>query len=326
MIYLSTTERLGNQMFQYAFARAMLDKNPELEGICILYRGKFDNKNWWGNELNNFILESGNAWECNRKYKNNFMLLIYRILRKTILQLFPKQIDKFDEYIENRQRFFNKYRLYIPRGNSKKIKNFDQPCTKDIWILGNSGTEIPEYFNDIRNELIHDFTMKKELDFQCKQFLYQINKNKSVCVSIRKGDFLEIKNKKFDICSNKYYYSAIKLFEEKVIGSVFYIFSDDIEWVKNNMDFSGSKVIYEINNGDNSTGVKLTLMKSCKHFIISNSTFSWWCAFLGYDENRIIIAPLPWRKDENCDYFYDEHYILLDASSGEYVCRGDNLK
>ena len=86
------------------------------------------------------------------------------------------------------------------------------------------------------------------------------------------------------------------------------VFSDDVEWCKNNMHFP-KNTIYE--SGNDPIWEKIRLMYSCKHFIISNSTFSWWAQYLSNNKNKIVIAPKKWNNFEYSELIYDDKWILL---------------
>ena len=79
---------------------------------------------------------------------------------------------------------------------------------------------------------------------------------------------------------------------------MFFVFStghDDIEWIKENYHFNANIQYVDLDNPDYE---ELRLMKACKHFIISNSTFSWWAAFLARNKTKIVWVPSVWRKDQ----------------------------
>ena len=90
---------------------------------------------------------------------------------------------------------------------------------------------------------------------------------------------------------------------------VFYVSSNDQNWVKNNIDFSGSEVIYE--KSDELAHNKLGIMKACRHFIISNSTFSWWAQYLGEYDNKIVISPTKWYNNKFESPLIDKDWICL---------------
>lgn len=115
----------------------------------------------------------------------------------------------------------------------------------------------------------------------------------SVCVHIRRGDFLKNSNN-LSVCHEKYYLNAMEFIEDKVDNPIFYIFSDDILDVKNNFKFLGKRIIYV--EGKRNDYEEFRLMYNCKHFIISNSTFSWWSSYLGGGDG-IVIAPKKWYED-----------------------------
>jgi len=102
------------------------------------------------------------------------------------------------------------------------------------------------------------------------------------------------------VCSEEYYIKAMKYIESKLENPVFYIFSnthEDIEWIKSNMKFRDKWNIKYVDQ-NNKDYVELFLMKSCYSFIISNSTFSWWAQYLSENENKIVVAPSIWNKEE----------------------------
>lgn len=120
----------------------------------------------------------------------------------------------------------------------------------------------------------------------------RIIKSESVGVHIRRGDYVGLGKV---VCSPDYYNNAIDYINSKIPDAVFYIFSDDVNWAKENI--RNDKSITFVDNG-NPTIDDFKLLSSCKHFVLSNSTFSWWGAFLGSDENSCVIAPLYWSLDE----------------------------
>ena len=85
--------------------------------------------------------------------------------------------------------------------------------------------------------------------------------------------------------------------------------------LRQNLHFKGS-VLVENNNGDDPVWEKMRLMSACKHFIISNSTFSWWAQFLSENPDKVVVAPSTWRKNEYHNCLYDESFILLDGADG----------
>lgn len=128
-----------------------------------------------------------------------------------------------------------------------------------------------------------------------------------VCVHIRLDDF--VGNDFLDVCTKEYYYSAIKFITKRIKYPIFHVFSDDLESVKKEFNFS-APVIYE-----KEKNVSLCLMKMslCKHFILSNSTFSWWACTLSKNNKKIVIVPSHWFKNVEIPfYLYDTSWIKIE--------------
>jgi len=77
-----------------------------------------------------------------------------------------------------------------------------------------------------------------------------------------------------------------------------YVFSDDPDWVRENLKFD-APTTYVVHNVGRRNYQDLPLMAACRHFIIANSTFSWWGAWLSRHTEKIVVAPRAWSKDTN---------------------------
>lgn len=152
------------------------------------------------------------------------------------------------------------------------------------------------YFEDIKEEIKEEFQLKESpSDSMNISFLKEIQDSESVALHIRRGDYVNdpyfLEN--FGTCSLSYYQNAIKYITDKVKDPHFYVFSDDPEWVKSNLkiDFPHTFVTHNLGKSDYED---FRLMHSCHHFIVANSSFSWWSAWLGSREDKIVICPDPW--------------------------------
>ena len=113
------------------------------------------------------------------------------------------------------------------------------------------------------------------------------------------------------VCDKDYFLKAMDEAKKRISNPTFIFFSDDIEWVRENIHCD-VPCYYE--SGKDPVWEKLRLMYSCKHFIISNSTFSWWAQYLSRNENKIVIAPDRWSNN------LEEHSMLLDDSFIKIKC------
>ena len=160
------------------------------------------------------------------------------------------------------------------------------------------------YFQSWKYFQEHDFTIKNELrvskrpssDNEAK--INEITSCESVCVHVRRGDYLNLEN--WNVCSYEYYSQSMQYISGKINSPVFYFFSnthDDINWLRENYEFPNYNVKYiDLNNPDYE---ELRLMYSCRHFIIANSSLSWWGSYLSGNPEKIICAPSKWVRGQD---------------------------
>lgn len=154
-----------------------------------------------------------------------------------------------------------------------------------------------KYLQNVREELLEDFKLKKTLNRANKEILKRIRETESVSVHFRRTDYLKPRVADiFGYCDTEYYLNGIKIIAEKCGKTpTLFIFSDDINWVINNVKFDYETVYVDVNSGKQGY-FDLELMKNCKHNIIANSSFSYWGAWLNENPNKIVIAPKVWMK------------------------------
>tara|TARA_B100001989_G_C24520923_1_gene455809 strand:+ start:724 stop:1587 length:864 start_codon:yes stop_codon:yes gene_type:complete len=272
MITINVYGGLGNQMFQYASGKSVsLKKNTELSLDKSLF------KNY---KLHNFLLDKFNIKYVdsdNSKLRN--VLIKNNYTRYILSQINKFKICRFNILFEREEFLYN--------------KNIDS--MKFNYMFGY--WQSVDYFKDIRKELLIDFSLKDKLDTNNKRLLADILKSNSVSIHVRRGDYLKTKDARngHGLCSLEYYNDSIKYINERVPDANFYVFSDDIEWVKNSF-VSKSPMIF-VNNNFKNPEKDLILIKNCKHNIIANSTFSWWGAWLNENENKIVIMPNKWMNN-----------------------------
>lgn len=152
----------------------------------------------------------------------------------------------------------------------------------------------------VEEELRKRFKIKKEPSDANKRILKDIKSCNSVCVHVRRGDYLsQAFINKLLVCDEHYYAKAIQQASKQIKNPVFFVFSNDhesIEWIKQNYRFPATNICYV--DLDNPDYEELRLMMSCRHFIISNSTFSWWAAVLSdASPQKKVWAPKVWNRE-----------------------------
>ena len=161
--------------------------------------------------------------------------------------------------------------------------------------------QAPRYFSIVTNEVRDIFTSFLTPLNPRQDALAQIIRNKnSVCLNVRRGDYVynPSANAFHGVCGDEYYQQAARYIIRRNKDAHFYIFSDDVEWCKkaNLVCGAPSTVISTEYFGDR-YAEKMQLMMCCRHFIIPNSTYGWWAAYLGQQPGSIVIAPDPWFND-----------------------------
>lgn len=304
--------RLGNQMFQYATMRAIQEKYYKDEKINFDFskvRKLGKKEDGFDNQLNEFLLNYDKI-EFDRKIKINLIqkaiFLCYFISYKIIRMFsnnnnYEKNKEKFEKKL---QKFYNKNGLYL---YTYGYYNFKKSNNKNKLFVGYY--ESSKYFNCIKEKIIKEFTPKQERLKKNEKLYNIIESTNSVCISIRRGDFLSKEHKEdCFVCDNQYFENAIKEMDKRIENPKYIVFSDDIEWVKENMKFIKN---CEYEDGTDPVWEKLRLMYSCKHFIISNSTFSWWAQYLSRNKDKVVIAPKRWRNNSYNNDIYEEKWILI---------------
>ena len=196
------------------------------------------------------------------------------------------------QHIFNKHYYFEKNRAYVDVNTILKYTYFD-----GYW-------QSWRYVEPIRDILLKDFKPKNELSNLTKNYIKKFSSLNAVFVGIRKGDYTESakSTNHFGLPSFDYYKEAVEVIKNKVANPYFVIFSDDIGWVRANFDFEKMGIDISCLEFRDKTNVfsdfeETYVMSSCKHAIISNSTFNFWGAWLIENEDKIVVAPKKWFKD-----------------------------
>jgi hypothetical protein len=285
---IALTSGLGNQMFQYALYVYLTQKKnyPQVKLYC------------WKKYLNEH-----NGLELTNIFSN--------------INIVEKHSRIISWYID--LYFFVKKVLYVT-GLKRVVSLFSWIMKPVPNVSVFPAWHTYQFVNEIRDVLINrififtDFTDIRNIEI-CKI----IKSTNSVSVHIRRGDY--ISNPKWrcshgDICNLDYYNKAIDHIKRHVESPQFIVFSDDIEWGKNNLIIDNA--IYVNWNTGIDAYRDMQLMALCKHNIIVNSTFSWWGGWLNQNVDKIVIAPAKWlnsHRQTNFSKFVFPEWIAIDNNS-----------
>ena len=278
------SDGLGNQMFQYAFAR----KIKEITGNDVYLDVRFINNEdrVARGEKDQFLTYNAHRVYGLNHYKTTLPIASEGLLSKWDYISCNKYVYRvFTKYTRGGLGFWQ-YKSELSNTRNEIIRSFENPFpTYYEGYFANL-----EYYNDIRLILQKEFRLR--VPFNLPGEIQRIlNCENTVSLHIRRGDFIKLHR---DISEKMYYLEAIKTIKRSIAEPIFLIFSDDIEWVKRNLKIEEEKV-YISGNGF-ADYVEFAIMKHCKHHIIANSTFSYWAAFLNSNADKIVICPKRWKS------------------------------
>lgn len=314
MIYVEMYGRLGNQFFRYAAARAIQKRYYPNENLVLSFNQIYEEAKkdvTFYNTLQDYNVVPYTEYQKKGKVIFNESSFV----QKTIcipyylgLKKIPtEEINRQVSYQKKWEHILSEFGVYWYRngqydiGKSKQLNKF---------LSGNF--ESPNYFNEIRDVLLEELTPKHEPLEKNREIYEKIQSTNSVCISVRRGDFET--NEKFkglhSVCNREYFLNAIDTAKKLIHNPTFFFFSDDIDWVKENIQ-TGCETYSE--DGTDPVWEKLRMMSMCKHFIISNSTFSWWAQYLSTSKSKIVISPSRWFNNDYKSPLIEKDFIKIEV-------------
>lgn len=314
MIYVEMYGRLGNQFFRYAAARSIQKKYyPTEQLICSfnqIYEEAKNDKSFY-NTLQDYNVAPYTEYHKKGKVifnESSFLQKIVSVPYYLGLRNIPTvEMNRQVSYQNKWEYILSEAGIYWFRNGQYDIRKSKQP---NKFLSGNF--ESPKYFSDIRDILLIELTPKHAPLEKNRAMYEKIQSTNSICISVRRGDFET--NEKFkglhSVCNREYFLNAIDKAKELIKDPTFFFFSDDIQWVKENIQ-TGCETYSE--DGTDPVWEKLRMMSMCKHFIISNSTFSWWAQYLSTNDNKIVIAPSRWFNNDFKSPLIEPDFITIEV-------------
>ncbi len=276
MVIVRLTGGIGNQMFQYAAARRVswVNNTP-----LFLDLGWFQESGWW----------------TRRKYE----LDAFRIAGETAPPTAVRALkSRRQNSLFRRLPLFLKRAIFHTRQTHiiEKSYNFDPDIPnlrENVYLDGHWQSE--KYFSDIESVIRYEFSFRSDPSELNRRILNGIASCESVSIHIRRGDYVTLTeaNAFHGLCPAAYYQSAVDKISRRVDNPVFFVFSDDIAWARENLSL-GFETHFMDHNGPERGDEDLRLMSACRHHIIANSSFSWWGAWLSTHPEKIVCAPKKW--------------------------------
>ena len=274
MILIHAIGGLGNQMFQYAVGRALSLESGQLLRLDT-------------SSFTDYGLHQG--FELQRVFNCQIQVATQSDLRRVLgWQSSPvvrRLLTRSGFSALRRKEFVVEPHFHYWPGISE--------VQADCYLVGYWQSE--RYFQSQASAICADFTFTLPLTDKNVELAKQISEVQAVSLHVRRGDYINnIKtNAAHGVCSIEYYRTAIQYISNSVKRPYFFIFSDDITWVKDNLKMEMPYQYVDHNQGALSFN-DMHLMSLCQHHIIANSSFSWWGAWLNPNPGKIVIAPKRW--------------------------------
>ena len=289
MIIVHLKGGLGNQLFQISAAFSL---GKRLGQKVCFDDGFFRHQQLRGLKIDKLLISN----DIIKAKDNSIILRLYKTrIGNKLLRLFKLNTVPY-----------GRHKLYLVDSSKRTMKVFFEVKAQDVYLDGYFQEDT--YFVNCRNTLLALLKPKYKQDDSYAFYEKKIISTNSVAIHIRRGDFTSVKSKYHYLLGPEYYQHAINYLKSKISSPVFYCFSDDLEWVKNNIFFS-DEVVFVALQTENADIDELFLMANCKHIITANSTFSWWAAWLNDNKTSIKIVP---KKSYGNPNMIPSSWIRLD--------------
>jgi hypothetical protein len=283
---------LGNQMFQYAFGRHLQERNKtEL---------KFD--------TSEFELTSGGPGFVPRKYDLDIFGIAVEIASKEEVSRLRDRVgvplvDRTLDRVLGRKKSYV-FELPIFNFVEERYNAPDNTYFEGYW-------QSEKYFADVEPIIRREFTIREPLQPNSSDLIGEIQSSNSVCVNVRRGDF--VTNDRHGWYGIDFFAKGEAILNERMSDHCFYVFSDDIDWCIENLRFERPATFVSHEYAGRKFQDYLRLMAACKHFIIPNSSFAWWAVWLNQSSEKVVIAPEKWTNVPELDTkdLYQPGWILI---------------
>jgi len=282
---------LGNQMFQYAFGRALSEKRKlPLVLNCYGLKSKLPGVTQRPYALDSFLL-------------TDFVAVSY--------EPYSLKLNRFARFVPALASMLSV--------RFEKVSSYDVDAINDTNRIFEGYWQSYRYFGEIKHIILDEFQFRGEF---CNSFIHyksEINKGPSVMLHVRRGDYITMASASLyhGVLGVDYYKLAVAEVLEREPQARFFVFSDDIDWCSKKMDFLPVNTLYIQPDTCRSDVQELILMSLCQYHIIANSSFSWWAAWLSdsnqYGNVGMIYAPKAWFVKQNIDQSsrFPSHWTVL---------------
>lgn len=284
MIVSELISGLGNQLFQYAAARALaIEKQSPLKVDRTWFDADIERQTPRQYGLDPFVLKPDFLSESERSFFLNPD-------SRNILNRVRLKWNSLQPYY--RQRVYKEPHFHFD------VNFFNAASTS--YLIGYWQSE--RYFGAFEKQIRLDFQFKQAPSGKNAEWAQQIDASNAISLHVRRGDMVANPEvvKTHGSCGIDYYLAAATKIAEGVDSPVFFVFSDDPQWCREHLNLA-YPAYYIDNNAGDAAYCDMQLMSLCRHHVLANSSFSWWGAWLNQRSDKKVIAPKRWFADNSKD-------------------------
>lgn len=272
MVIIHLSGGFGNQLFSYAFGLAMARERQDRLAIDTAIQ----DQDWF--------FRNPDILNLKIEYEERITYAIRR--------------DILSRGLVNKVRFRHNIGWHTDVVREGSIEGFLQEYyektkdKKDIYLKGNWGSV--RFFNTVSDDIRKMYIFEKPLAEQAQKLENEMRSNpKSVTLHYRRGDYV-----KLGACMRaEYFIAGMRYIAERIENPVFYCFSEELEWVREQFRELPYQIKYMEYESKDKGMEDFRLLQSGYHQIISNSSYSWWAAYLNPNPEKIIVSPIIWDSE-----------------------------
>ncbi len=282
---------LGNQLFQYSFALLLRKLTGEEVKLDMSNYAATVNDPIRKPRLMKFSTSVPAATQ-----EEIDKVCIFRHTEKQATKSYRLKIGA--ESMLNRRYYLEKSRAYTDPCGILKYDYFD-----GYW---QSWKNVDAVWDLLKKDLVPNDPLHEST----RHMIKQVAGENSVFLGVRRGDYTNWKH--WGNFGNSYYQRAMDHMEKNLDHPKFYLFSNDVAWAKENIDFSGRDLVIREQEEIIDDFEDHMIMAACRHSIIMTSTFYWWGARMNDNPEKIVAAPRNWFSDNKPIDILPPHWVRIE--------------
>jgi hypothetical protein len=272
-------------MFQYALGRALQNRRGDELRLDVTYL------------LGNSVFK----WDVPREYALDVFQIqpvfacIPRLLRRA-----PRQHIRYpDGWMPGEEDATPRRQTFVHEGTFGFHPEILDLTAPNLYLDGYWQSH--SYFAGIQDQIRRAFQFRMPLSPAGCEMAKAIANTNSVCVNVRRGDYITTESSRdtLGFVGEDYYRRGIEWIKANVEDPRLFVNSDDMPWCREHLKFDLPTTYFDEELAGWKFGEQLQLMTLCKHFLIPNSTFSWWAAWLSTHDGKLVACPRRWFRTES---------------------------